>query len=87
MPKLAMVTTHLTEAALIVRALLLLLGGARLGLLRMSVHTLRVLLVTMPIFFEKLTYGNLFLNVHVKVLTSITLTAHFFQPMNAYLLL
>ena len=86
MPKLAMVTTQLTEAFLIVWALLLLLGSARLWLLRMSVHTLSVLLVTMAIFFEKLTYGDLLLNIHVKVLTSIALPAHFFQPMYAYLL-
>ena len=78
MPKLAMVTTQLTEAFLIVRTLLLLLGGTRLRLLRMSVHTLSVLLVTMAIFFEKLTYGDLLLNIHVKVLTRIALPAHFF---------
>ena len=77
MPKLAMVTTQLTEAFLIVRTLLLLLGGTRLRLLRMSVHTLSVLLVTMAIFFEKLTYGDLLLNIHVKVLTRIALPAHF----------
>ena len=65
MPKLAMVTTQLTEAFLIERALLLLLGGARLRFLRMSVHTLSVLLVTMASFFEKLTYRDLLLNIHV----------------------
>ena len=65
MPKLAMVTTQLTEAFLKVRALLLLLGGARLWLFRMSVHTLSVFLVTMASFFEKLTYRDLLLNIHV----------------------
>ena len=65
MPKLAMVTTQLTEAFLKVRALLLLLGGAWLWLLRMPVHTLSVLLMTMSSFFEKLTYGDLLLNIHV----------------------
>ena len=64
MPKLAMVTTQLTEAFLIVRTLLLLLGGARLWLFRMSVHT-RVFYVTMASFFEKLTYRDLLLNIHV----------------------
>ena len=86
MPKLAMVTTQLTEAFLIVWALLLLLGSARLWLLRMSVHTLSVFLVTMASFFEKLTYGDLLLDIHVKVLTSIALPARIFQPMYAYLL-
>ena len=64
MPKLAMVTTQLTEAFLKVRALLLLLGGAWLWLFRMSVHT-RVFYVTMASFFEKLTYRDLLLNIHV----------------------
>ena len=65
MPKLAMVTTQLTEAFLKVRTLLLLFGGARLWLFRMSVHTLSIFLVTMASFFEKLTYRDLLLNIHV----------------------
>ena len=64
MPKLAMVTTQLTEAFLKVWTLLLLLGGAWLWLLRMSVNT-RVFYVTMASFFEKLTYRDLLLNIHV----------------------
>ena len=86
MPKLAMVPTHLTEAAFIVWALLLFLGGAWLGLLRMSINAICDLLVTEAIFLEKLTDGNSLLYVHVKVLAFIALRAIILQPIHAYLL-
>ena len=86
MPKLAVISTHFTEASFIKRTLLLFLRGARLRLLRVSIDALCVLLVTNAIFFEKLTDGNPILNVHVKVLTVISLGANFLQPINAYLL-
>ena len=85
-PKLAVIPTHLTEAAFIIGTLLLFLGGARLRLLRVSIDALSVLLVTDSIFLEKLTYGNPLLNVHVQVFTVIALRAHFFKPIHAYLL-
>ena len=86
MPKLALIPTHFTEAAFIIRTLLLFLRGARLRLLRVSIDALCVHLVTNSIFFEKLTDGNPLLNVHVEVLTVIALGTHFFEPVYAYLL-
>ena len=86
MPKLAVISTHFTEAFFIVRTLLLFLGGAGLRLFRVSINALCVLLVTDAIFFEKLTYRDPFLNVHMKVLAVVSLGAHFLQPINAYLL-
>ena len=86
MPKLAVIPTHFTEASFIIRTLLLFLGGARLRLFRVSINALCVLLMTDAIFFEKLTYRDPLLNVHVKVLAVVALGAHFLQPIHAYLL-
>lgn len=87
MPKLAHLPAKLAEAALVVRALLLLFGGARLGLLGVTVNTLRVLLVTLTILLVELADWDLFLNVEVEVLTIVSLATHFLQPVNAHLLL
>jgi len=87
MPKLAVNATHLAETALVIRTLLLLLGGAGLGFFWMSVYTLGVLLVAVAIFFEELTDWNFVFTIHMQVLAVVALSTRLFQPMHAHFLL
>ena len=86
-PKLAVNPTHFAKTAFIIRTLLLLLRGTRLGFFRMSVHTLGVLLVAVAIFFEELTDWNFVLAIHVQILAVVSFSTRLFQPMHAHFLL
>ena len=86
-PELAVVAAKLAEAALVVGALLLLFGGAGLGLLRVAVKAPRFLLVAVAVFLEELADRDLLFDVKVEVLAGVTLAAGLLQPVDADLLL